>query len=225
MWAEWKTRAACTRADMMLAAKQIASVCCGEQTNVASVFGDTTRINAPSRSDECWVVPGGWIRRTAEDWRSPDDEAHNNKRALSSDRGIVRVCVVFCSSRPAIAKELLIDRIFYSRQKTYISPNSAFLYISLLTAKHPSTSQRSSLEQHQLLVEPPIVLLKIMIWSFNGQKLNSANELFPSPDLASGISYQQNWKLQKILLRLNANLKHISFPLPLLNNITLFILL
>jgi len=32
-------------------------------------------------------------------------------------------------------------------------------------------------------------------------------------------------KLQKILLRLNANLKHISFPLPTLNNITLFIVL
>jgi len=66
------------------------------------------------------------------------------------------------------------------------------LAISLLTAKHPSTSQRSSLKQHQLLVEPPIALLKIIIWSFNGQNLNSANELFPSPDLASGISYQQN---------------------------------
>jgi len=50
----------------------------------------------------------------------------------------------------------------------------------------------TSLEQHQLLVEPPIALLKILIWSFNGQNLNSANELFPSLDLASGISYQQN---------------------------------
>jgi len=30
-------------------------------------------------------------------------------------------------------------------------------------------------------------------------------------------SYQQNLKLQKILLHLNANLKHISFPLPILS--------